>query len=102
LLDVLEQENVGISEAARRAGLSETRARFLMTEKLGAPPRIWRPWLKLRNAIGAVAFTGANLTQAAHRAGFSGSAHLTRTCKAMLGVTPTYMVPPTVFATADI
>jgi AraC-like DNA-binding protein len=101
LLDILELENVSIAEAAHRAGLSESRATHLMTEKLGAPPRTWRPWLRLRNAIGEVAFHGANLTQAAHRAGFADSAHLTRTSKTMLGVTASHMVAPTVFATLD-
>jgi AraC-like DNA-binding protein len=72
-----------------------------MTEKLGAPPRTWRPWLRLRKAIGEVIFGGANLTQAADRAGFVDSAHLTRTSKSMLGVTATNMVSPTVFATPD-
>lgn len=73
-----------------------------MTEKLGAPPRTWRPWLRLRNAISEIAFRGANCTQAAHRAGFVDSAHLTRTSKAMFGVTPRYMVAPTVFATLEM
>ncbi|MEY4508628.1 MAG: hypothetical protein RLZZ450_750 [Pseudomonadota bacterium] len=101
LLDILELENVSIAEAAHRAGLSDSRAAHLMTEKLGAPPRTWRPWLRLRKAIGEVIFGGANLTQAAHRAGFVDSAHLTRTSKSMLGVTATNMVSPTVFATPD-
>jgi AraC-like DNA-binding protein len=101
MLDILESENVSVAEAACRAGLSPSRATHLMSDKLGAPPRAWRPWLRLRNAIGEVAFRGANLTQAAHRAGFTDSAHLTRTCKALLGVTPTHMVSPRVFATPD-
>jgi AraC-like DNA-binding protein len=98
LLDILELEHVSIAEAAHRAGLSESRAAHLMTERLGAPPRTW---LRLRNAISEIAFRAANLTQAAHRAGFADSAHLTRTSKTMLGVTATHMVSLTVFATLD-
>jgi AraC-like DNA-binding protein len=101
MLDSLECADTDVAEAAHRAGLSGSRATHLMTEKLGAPPRMWRPWLRLRNAIGEVAFRGATLTQAAHRAGFFDAAHLTRTCKAMLGVSPRHMVSPTVFATHE-
>ena len=36
------------------------------------------------------------LTQAAHRAGFADSAHLTRTCKQLTGVRPAQMMPRTV------
>jgi AraC-like DNA-binding protein len=35
---------------------------------------------------------GANLTNAAHAAGFSDSAHLTRTWRQMFGVSPTAMI----------
>lgn len=102
MLDILEHECSDVRTAAHHAGISESRATHLMTEKLGAPPRSWRPWLRLRNAIGEVAFRGANFTQAAHRAGFADSAHLTRTSKAMLGLAPTHMVAPTVFATSEM
>jgi AraC-like DNA-binding protein len=101
MLDSMEQEGADVAEAARRAGMSESRATHLMTERLGAPPRTWKPWLRLRNAIGEV-LRGANFTQAAHRAGFADSAHLTRTSKTMLGVTPTHMVAPTVFGTLEM
>ncbi|MFC9966750.1 AraC family transcriptional regulator [Nocardia ignorata] len=32
---------------------------------------------------------GGSLTEAAHAAGFADSAHLTRTCRELIGITPT-------------
>lgn len=101
-LEILETENTSVLEAALRVGLSESRLTHLMTDTLGAPPRKWRPWLKLRNAIGEVALHGANYTQAAHRAGFADSAHFTRTSKALIGVTPTNLVASVVYVTRAI
>lgn len=95
-LALLEQGGASVLEAATRVGLSESRLTHLMTEALGAPPRTWRTWLTLRRALHAVMFGGSNLTQAAHRAGFADSAHLTRTCKRLLGVRPAEMMPRTV------
>lgn len=53
----------------------------------------WRTWFKLQRAIREAALGEANLTEAAHRAGFADSAHLTRTCKQLLGVRPAEMLP---------
>jgi len=101
MLELLEAQNVTVAQAARSARLSESRATHLLTEKLGAPPRAWRTWLRLRNAITEIILSGANLTQAAHRAGFADSAHFTRTSKRLLGVTPTYAVQPLIYVTPD-
>jgi AraC-like DNA-binding protein len=58
------------------------------------PPRTW---FTLRRALHETMFGAANLTQAAHRAGFADSAHLTRTCKRLMGVRPAQMLPRTVY-----
>lgn len=93
LLARLEEGDLSIAEAARAAHLSESRATHLLTDTLGAPPRVWRTWLRLRRAIGAATLGGASLTEAAHHAGFFDSAHLTRTCRTLLGVAPKAMLP---------
>jgi len=39
------------------------------------------------------AFQGRSWTEAAHEAGFADAAHLTRTCRRMIGLAPTMLVP---------
>lgn len=92
-LDALDDIDATVSDSAARVGLSESRLTHLMVEELGAPPRTWRAWLRLRRAISATMSTGANLTRAAHEAGFTDSAHLTRTSKQLAGVLPSQMLP---------
>jgi AraC-like DNA-binding protein len=95
-LAAIDTEGLSVAEAAARQGLSESRMTHLTTETLGAPPRVWGAWFKLQRAIREAALGAANLTQAAHRAGFADSAHLTRTSKQLLGVRPAEMLPQVV------
>jgi AraC-like DNA-binding protein/mannose-6-phosphate isomerase-like protein (cupin superfamily) len=96
-LDALEIGSATVADAAASVGLSVSRLTHLVTETLGAPPRTWRAWLRLRRAISEVMFEDATLTEAAHRAGFADSAHLTRTCKQLTGVRPAQMMPRRVY-----
>lgn len=96
-LDALDELGVDVRAAAARVGLSESRLTHLMTDSLGAPPRTWRAWLRLRRALGETMLTGATLTQAAHRVGFTDSAHLTRTSKQLMGVAPAGLLPRTLY-----
>jgi AraC-like DNA-binding protein len=57
------------------------------TESVGVPVRPYILWLRLQRAACDLK-DGASVTSAAHRAGFSDAAHLTRTFRRMLGVTP--------------
>jgi AraC-like DNA-binding protein len=76
---------LGIDAAAAGVGLSPSRASHLFVEETGLPFRTYVLWLRLVRA--AEAHTrGLNLTDAAHEAGFSDSAHLSRTFKRMFGV----------------
>jgi AraC-like DNA-binding protein len=54
----------------------------------GIPVRRYLLWLRLRDAVEQV-FNGMSFTYAAHHAGFSDSAHLSRTFKQMSGMTLT-------------
>ena len=49
----------------------------------------WRPYLLWRRLLCAIAFMhkGGSATAAAYQAGFSDSAHLSRTFKSMFGIT---------------
>jgi AraC-like DNA-binding protein len=57
------------------------------SKEVGIPLRPYLRWLKLERAGSAIA-TGATLSDAAYAAGFADAAHMTRTFKGMLGVTP--------------
>jgi helix-turn-helix protein len=57
----------------------------------GVPLRPYVLWLRLQRACGEL-MRGATLTAAAHGAGFSDAAHMTRTFRRMLGTTPSELV----------
>lgn len=99
-LDAIQHERLSVVDAAARVGLSSSRLTHMMSEQLGAPPRNWAAWFKLTDAIAHTVFTRANLTRAAHHAGFADSAHLTRTAKQLTGVRPAMMLPRRVFVAA--
>ncbi|WP_405182572.1 helix-turn-helix domain-containing protein [Nocardia sp. NBC_01377] len=72
------------SDAGRAA---EQRAHALGWVDESASLRRYILWLRLSRAIAHTA-AGHNLTESAHAAGFSDSAHLTRTCRAAFGMPP--------------
>ncbi|MFR9773523.1 helix-turn-helix transcriptional regulator [Nocardia sp. SC052] len=76
-----------LAELAAAVGLSASRLGHLFRAELGLafPPYV--RWARLRQAMDH-ARRGGTLTEAAHAAGFADSAHLTRVCREMLGLTP--------------
>ncbi|OUR76684.1 hypothetical protein A9Q83_14045 [Alphaproteobacteria bacterium 46_93_T64] len=72
---------------AELANLSESRFLHLFTEQMGLPFRRYIKWKRLLDAVNA-ASKGNSLTEAAHLAGFSDSAHLSRVFREMIGFTP--------------
>jgi AraC-like DNA-binding protein len=70
------------------SGLSQSRFMHVFTESMGVPLRPYILWLRLQRACCDL-MAGASVTAAAHSAGFSDAAHLTRTFRRMLGMTPT-------------
>jgi AraC-like DNA-binding protein len=78
---------VRAADLAARVGLSASEFSRRFSREVGLPFRSYRKWRRLLLAIEALA-GGANLTVAAHAAGFADSAHLTRTFKAMFGIAP--------------
>jgi AraC-like DNA-binding protein len=72
---------------ADQAGLSPSRFIHVFTESVGVPPRSYILWLRLQRACGEM-MRGATSTDAAYRAGFADGAHLSRTLKRMMGMTP--------------
>ena len=85
------ETNVPISEIAANVELSESRFSHLFTEQVGVSVRRYQVWIRLRDAIHLLA-NGTSLTDTAHEAGFSDSAHLTRTFRQMLGIAPSALL----------
>jgi transcriptional regulator GlxA family with amidase domain len=81
-----------LEELSREVGLSEGRLMHVFTSSVGIPLRPYLAWLKLQRAAGAIV-TGAPLAEAAHAAGFSDAAHMTRTFRRMFGVAPSALAP---------
>jgi AraC-like DNA-binding protein len=63
----------------------------LFSETLGAPLRPYLRWLRVQRAACEL-LGGARISTAAHRAGFADAAHLNRTFRRMLGMTPREIV----------
>lgn len=78
-------------ELAAAVGLSESRLRHLAREQLGVPLVRLRWWFQMKRAA-AVLRAGGDLSTAAHDAGFSDSAHFTRTFRRMFGFAPSQLL----------
>lgn len=72
---------------AQRVHLSPTRFSHWFVEQTGLPLRRYRKWSRLLIALQHVA-SGANLTAAAHAAGFADAAHFSRTFRELFGLDP--------------
>ena len=79
---------LSLADAVPVAELSPIRLRHLNVEQTGLTFKTYLLWLRLSRAVAIVA-AGSSLTAAAHEAGFSDSAHLSRTFRRMFGVAPT-------------
>jgi AraC-like DNA-binding protein len=80
-------DGLSLKTLAGIAGLSPSRFMHAFTESVGVPVRPYILWLRLQRAACDLK-DGASVTSAAHRAGFSDAAHMTRTFRRMLGATP--------------
>jgi AraC-like DNA-binding protein len=77
-------------ELAAEVGLSEGRLIHLFGEQLGVPLRRYVLWLRVRYMLFCLSMN-QNLTDAAHEAGFSDSAHYSRVFREMFGFPPSKM-----------
>ncbi|MEU2102575.1 MULTISPECIES: AraC family transcriptional regulator [unclassified Nocardia] len=75
------------ADVARQLGIPAPRLSHLFTEQMGIPLRRYILWLRLHIAR-TRALAGDDLTTAAHAAGFSDGADLTRTCRRTFGLSP--------------
>ena len=81
-------DDFSLKTLAAISGLSKSRFMHVFTESTGVALRPYILWLRLQRACCEL-MAGASVTAAAHSAGFSDAAHLTRTFRRMLGMTPT-------------
>ncbi|QSQ27979.1 helix-turn-helix transcriptional regulator [Pyxidicoccus parkwayensis] len=87
LLPELLEEDVRLSALASRVELSEGRLSHLFGEEVGLPLRPYILWLRLQRAAAHLQ-RGESLTQAAHAAGFTDSAHLSHAFRRTFGMSP--------------
>lgn len=76
-----------LAELCKHAGLSSSRFLHLFKEVTGVPLRRYRIWNRIGAAARAIA-QGESLTDAAHGAGFSSSAHFSSAFRDMFGMMP--------------
>lgn len=79
------EQPLSLAAIAGHVNLSPSRASHLFVEQAGIPLKSYVLWRRLGRALEIYANGGA-LTEAAHAAGFSDSAHLSRTFRRMFGV----------------
>ena len=82
---------MSLAQAAAVAHLSPSRFRHLFVAQTGISFRAYLLWARVDYAI-ARGMAGGSWTEAAQQAGFADSAHFSRTCRRMFGVSPTMVV----------
>lgn len=87
VLAALKEPINGRQALAKRVHLSPTRFSHWFVEQTGLPLRSYRKWSRLVIALQHIA-SGANLTAAAHAAGFADAAHFSRTFRELFGLDP--------------
>jgi AraC-like DNA-binding protein len=83
-------DDLSLKTLACVAGLSPSRFMHAFTQSVGVPVRPYILWLRLQRAACDLK-SGVSVTSVAHRAGFADAAHLTRTFRRMLGITPSQL-----------
>jgi AraC-like DNA-binding protein len=83
-----EPSALSLLALAEVADLSPSRLMHAFTASMGIALRPYLLWLRLQLACGEL-MRGASATEAALQAGFADAAHFSRTCRRMLGITPT-------------
>lgn len=76
---------------ARQVGLSESRLRHAFRQAPGISLKRFRLWARMGASLGLIG-GGANLTNAAHEAGFSSSAHFSTAYRGLFGIKPSTVV----------
>lgn len=86
-IELSEDLNLNLDQIAMGSGLSASRFRHLFSAQVGMPIKSYLLWIKLQRALQSLA-VDSSLTNAAHKAGFADSSHLSRTFKRTFGLAP--------------
>lgn len=81
---------IELDDLAQMVGLSGSRFRHVFVAETGTPLRRYILWRRLNKAL-HLGLNGASWTEAAHAVNFSDQAHLTRTFRDMLGISPSML-----------
>ena len=81
---------IALGPVSKVAHLSPSRFRHLFVAQTGISFRAYVLWARVTAAMVA-AMAGQSWTEAAQNAGFADSAHFTRTCRRMFGISPTML-----------
>ncbi|WP_278265345.1 AraC family transcriptional regulator [Nocardia sp. AG03] len=94
LLGAALPRTLSLRDLATAVALSQSSLSRLFAAETGASFPATVRWARLLHAMGEVG-AGRNITEAAHAAGFTDSAHATRVCREMTGVAPGVLVRAT-------
>jgi hypothetical protein len=83
VVEALREPSAGVP----RMPISDAHLQELFARDVGVPMRSFRLWHRLLRALAL--FMQTDATTAAHAAGFSDLAHFSRTCRRLLGYSPT-------------
>ena len=81
-----------VSDVASALHLSPTRITHLFSKEVGVPFRRFVLWTRIKRAVAAFQ-AGNDLSTSAIAAGFSDSAHFSRTFRALFGLSPSLVLP---------
>ncbi len=90
-IDARPEDFTTIDQLADLVGLSQPRFRALFNRHVGLPFRRYRLWRRMAWVMRALK-AGQSLTEAAHRAGFASSAHLSTTFRETFGLSPSVLI----------
>ena len=84
-IDIMEEKKISVSELALSVNLSVSRLQHLFKQQTGISIKRYILWKRMIDGI-KFATQGYDLTESAHEANFSDSAHMCRTFKEMFGI----------------
>jgi len=87
IIRALPEKHISVNDLAAQVFLSSSRLAHLFRQQTGLPIRRYLLWSRLLDATRLMA-QESDLSKAAHQAGFSDSAHMSRTFQKMFGITP--------------